>query len=252
METPTTANQIADKSSSSHNTVDISEIVNSWIVAFESGQLGPWVKRLTSDGRLDSFKYLIHKHGIRYAGCTLDNFEITRPDVQQPIIDRLREFAKEMPERMRAGSGLVLIGTVGTGKDHLQFALMRTAIIEHGFSVEWHDGLQLQDSVRHAIHEQKEHLLRMDLADPQILAISDPIPPVGNPSDWNVSFLRDVIDRRYREGKSTWITSNVLALADLKPALSIPLVDRLGHECVVEVLQWPSYRKPAKRIGFGN
>lgn len=248
MESKDTLPTPAKNSSNCEGPRGISEIVAKWIDDIERGVVGPWVDRLGSASRLDAFRWLIKKHGILYAGCTLDSFEITRPEVQRPIIDRLRSFASDMLPRLRAGGGIVLLGPCGTGKDHLMFALMRTAIIEYGFTVEWHDGLQLQDDVRYSIREQKEHELRQSLEKPQILAISDPIPPIGNPSDWNVSFLRDVIDRRYRQCKSTWLTSNVLSLKDLNPSLSVPLVDRIGDESLVEVLQWPSHRKPAWKV----
>lgn len=237
-----------EKSSGSQDVEpNITDIVAAWMDRLEQGLLSHWNSRLDPCGRLDVFKRLIRNHGYRYARCTLDGFEITRPADQKPIINRLRRFAADMEPILRDGGGLILLGPEGTGKDHLHFALMRTAILDYGFTVEWHDGPQLQSDMRKAIGAGKEPEIRSDLAKPQILVISDILPPAGDLSDWNIGILRDVIDRRYRDCKSTWLSANVLHIDDLEPKLTEPLVARLRDSSIVEVLQWPSHRQLAVR-----
>lgn len=157
----------------------------------------------------------------------------------------LTELQDEMPTAFRNGGGLILYGPQGTGKDHLQFAMLRHAIIECGFSAAWRDGLRLQDEIRRAIGDGREPELRDELREPHILAISDPLPPIGELNQWNLSFLRDVIDRRYQDLKSTWVTFNGTAIEDLKPILTAPLAARLIDSSIVLHCNWPSHRKEA-------
>lgn len=210
-------------------------------------QLGTWERRLEAPERFDEFKQLVRDRGERYAGCTLQGYELHNEAKQRPVVDALVAFGKAMPEQLQAGGGLILYGPEGTGKDHLQFAMLRAAIVHHGFTATWRDGLRMQSEYFAAIKTNDTDKLLKQLATPQILAISDPLPPAGELKDWSIGFLRDVVDRRYQARKSTWLTLNVADLRrQLIDSLTAPLAARLLDKALCLHCEWPSYRKERK------
>lgn len=211
----------------------------------ESGKRLQWSNRLTEPEAFACFKELISDRGARYANCTLETFVISWKS-QEEVLTRLNDLVDNRMEEFRHGGGLILYGPEGTGKDHLQFAVMRFAVEELLLSVKWLDGMRLQDQIRHAIGQNREHELRKELREPQILAISDPIPPVDGLNQWNLSFFRDVIDRRYQDRRSTWVTFNGSSLEDLEAVLLPPLTARLIESSVVLHCNWPSFRKQGR------
>src|SRR5262245_3453215 len=75
--------------------------------------------------------------GPRYAPerASLAMFRVYHP-AQGAVLDRLRRLADCLAELAAAGSGLVFLGTVGTGKDHLLAAMLYQAA-RQGLSCRW-------------------------------------------------------------------------------------------------------------------
>jgi DNA replication protein DnaC len=204
-----------------------------------------WQDRLGDGERDECLRRLCSELGNRYAAATLKNYECYHGN-QTAVVDRLVAFGKQMPKVLSDGGGLLLFGPPGTGKDHLIAALLKIAIVGHRLNVAWFDGQELFERARHAIRREKEHELRLELSKPHILAISDPQPPRGELSDYQVALIRDVIDRRYRRTLSTWLTTNVDKADDANHLLTEPVMQRL-RECSGKVFcDWPSYRERRK------
>jgi len=184
---------------------------------------------------------LMAQVGLRYAEAKLSNYRIY-DQRQETAVSRLRDFAQHMPERMRDGSGLLLYGSPGTGKDHLLAALMLGAIRSYGFKVVFRDGMALFAEARKAINDHAEDELRRKLCEPHILALSDPLPPVGVLTDYQSAFIRDIIDKRYRSMLPTWITTNVDRSEDLKAKLTLPVYERVIQNSLTVFCDWESYR----------
>ncbi len=99
---------------------------------------------------------------------------------------------------VRDGRGIVLLGAVGTGKDHLLAAMLYRAV-HAGFACRWLSGQEFYGDLRDRMDSGKAEEQRFrELQTPDVLAISDPIPPVGSPTAWNVAQLYRLLDRRYR------------------------------------------------------
>jgi len=148
-----------------------------------------------------------------------------------------------MPERLRQGGGLILHGRPGTGKDHLAAACMYWAILKCGWRVEWRDGNLLSMDLRNLVRNQEgEAKIFNQLTRSQILVISDPIPPKGETSQFITDFLQRVVDRRYREERSTWATINVHSGSEAEDRLASPIVDRLRHNSLSLQCEWQSWR----------
>lgn len=107
-------------------------------------------------------------------------------------------------------------------------------------------GLELFELARRLIRvDGDETTFVRDFVRPKILIVSDPVPPKGDASQYNADVLMRIVDRRYRESKSTWFTLNVLDGEEAERRLASPIVDRVRHGSLCLECNWPSYRTPA-------
>ena len=206
-------------------------------------QLDPWAKRLEVKARPERYRQIVTQLGPRYARCTLDGYSIY-DNAQRTVMEQLRDIEANMPDRLCDGSGIVLYGKPGTGKDHLLVALMYTAIIRYGFTAKWEHGPSMMASIRDRMFRDNcpESEIVGEFQSPQILVISDPIPPKGDASQHTASVLQRIIDYRYRHLLSTWVSINVSSGAEASKRLSSPTVDRLRHNSLALTCNWESYR----------
>lgn len=187
--------------------------------------------------------------GTRYADCTVAGFELAEdPEVlarQQRVVLSLQDYGDSIAENIRAGRGLVLFGPVGTGKDHLLVGLMRLACRE-GFTVRWINGMDLYGEMRDSIDKnQTEYAAMRPWVSPDVLVISDPIPPWGPLTPFQSQFLFRVLDHRYRNRRPVWVTANFKSRKDAGEKLGDQLVDRLADGAVTLFCDWPSHRRTA-------
>lgn len=193
--------------------------------------------------------------GIRYHGCRLENFEVgecSRPETmtdnvdtakdrrhiqnRRTVVARLEKFAAQ------SCRNLILIGPEGVGKDHLLTSVCRTAIIDHDRSVRWVNGLDLAAMFRDAITARRPERAVIDLfIRCDILAISDPVPPHCDASEYHLTNLYRIIDLRYRNERLTWITMN--AAKSAKDRLPAAIRGRLRDDAIVLNCDWESYRE---------
>lgn len=186
--------------------------------------------------------------GRRYAECTLGNFEQTDPR-QKPVVEAVGEYDAKMPGHVEAGTNLLFIGPPGTGKDHLMVALIRTAILRHGGTVEWINGMDWFGRIRDAMTDgERERDVLRELIEPDVLALSDPVPPLGDLTDFQRIMLYRAIDGRYRNRRPTWITANVAGKDDASARLGPQTYDRLRDGGIILWCNWASYRKAMETV----
>lgn len=190
---------------------------------------------------------LVGRIGERYAECKLRTFVFSEDasvrSKQSKVIESLREYGTDMPESIARGQGLVLYGPAGTGKDHLLSAMMAKACW-HNLAVEWRNGMDLYADRRDAIsRETPERDLIRDLTVPDVLAISDPIPPWGTLTEGQAEFLFRVVDARYRRRKPIWVTANFAEGKEAESRIGSQVVDRLRDGALALHCNWPSYRR---------
>lgn len=187
--------------------------------------------------------------GGRYHDCKFSGFEFygttEEQSRQKGVIDSCRQMADNFAN-LDSNSGLVLFGPPGTGKDHILAAMLRAACMS-GRSVKWLNGLDFFGDMRDRMDkESPESEIIKDLSKPDILAISDPLPPWGPLTAFQAQTLFRVIDRRYRQEKPIWVTVNVAGGHEASERIGAAVVDRLKERSLSVFCNWPSYRARQK------
>lgn len=209
-----------------------------------------WQRQRASERRAELaglWSAVVRSAGKRYANCRLDNFEADS-EAQTAALAALRGYAGQMPDRVKAGQGLLLFGTSGTGKDHLLIGLAYEAIYRHGYRVARVSGPELFRSVRDTFDGRASEASAIGVyQSAPILILSDPVPPRGSLTDWQASLLYDVVDARYADARPTWCSINVATAREANERLTPAIVDRLRDGALVIRCDWPSWRK-AKEV----
>jgi DNA replication protein DnaC len=186
--------------------------------------------------------------GKRYQACGFDNFVVSCPEQRQALW-LCRTYANDVDTHVETGNSLLLFGKIGTGKDHLAYAVARYAIYR-GYSARWIRGLRWFSQMRDNIDAQTSELLTLNkLILPAILVLSDPLPPNGDLTAYQLSNLLQVIDSRYCERRPTVITVNLRNPADGQELFGPQVWDRLTHGATIVWCQWPSYRQQQSTSG---
>jgi DNA replication protein DnaC len=217
-------------------------------------------ERVIHEGKQSSWKAFIEQRGSRYAECAIRNYEVTCP-AQEVVVEALREYCRNIKERIAAGVNVLLLGPAGTGKDHLTVALARAAIsecggekdsyngerggIRLGFNIEWTSGPGLFSALR-ATFDRKgggaDRILK-GLSTAKVLYLSDLMPPSGKLTDFQEETAYEVIDNRYNRRLPTWLTLNVASRSEMEAGLGSAIVERLIDGALILQCNWPSYRK---------
>lgn len=195
-----------------------------------------------SYARWDRWSGLVRERGERYANCRLATFA-TEHESQRSAVELLTDYCREVSDRIAGGEGLILFGPKGTGKDHLIMAIARVAILA-GKHIVWQNGMDLFGDIRDAIDKgDAERALVRRLVVPDVLYISDPLPPFGNLTEFQASMMFRILDGRYSRRKPTWATVNVSSGAELDTRMGAQNGDRMRDGAIAIFCDWPSYRK---------
>ena len=87
-----------------------------------------------------------------------------------------------------------------------------------------------------------------ELARPDVLCLSDPLPPVGALTQFQATMLYRLVDARYSRGVPTICTVNVADDAEADERMGVPTWDRLCHGAWKLHCAWPTYRRPAREV----
>lgn len=192
---------------------------------------------------------LCEKAGSRYANCGFKNFEC-RTNAQQAARDACLEYARTLIEQIADCRNLLLYGPVGTGKDHLAFAIGAAACLHHGKATGWINGQDWFGELRDGMGDNgdAERIVLLRLCGPDLLVISDPLPPYGPLTQHQGTMLYRLINGRYRVGKPTVVTVNVANDDEADARLGAATWDRMRDRAWLIHCNWPSFRKPARSV----
>lgn len=204
-----------------------------------------------ASSRAEFWKRMCNKIGSRYSKCEFEKWQFhgtaDERDRQAKAVQQVQRYFDNLPEHFKAGEGLLLHGPPGTGKDFLMAALMRKAVLTRGLQVDWCNGVEMFGSIRDAMDtETTERTVLQQWVTPPILAISDPIPPWGNLTEFQASMLFRIIDRRYRLQRPTWVTLNVENRTESEDRMGIQVVSRLGDGAALVRCEWQDFRRRAR------
>jgi len=189
--------------------------------------------------RMDAFRKAV---GSRYKHCSLDNFCCDHAG-QREVVELLRGYIAAWEDHRRHGRGIMAIGGVGGGKDHLLVATAREIIQEHGVAVRWVSGPQLFSAARVHMGRDEAGWLS-DYFYPPVLILSDPLPPLGGLTDHQAATVQLIVDERYRNRRPTWVTLNCKDSSEADKRMGASIVDRLTADALIVKCDWPSYRRP--------
>lgn len=175
------------------------------------------------------------------------DYEVTTPQ-QRAALATCRAFAEDFEQHYRAGTGLILAGTKGTGKGHL------SASIQMALLANWRTQyltardliLAVRDTWAPGAAMTERQALQLFGDRVQLLVIDEIGASYG--SDGERQVLNDVIDARYRNCRPTILCTN-LNQAGMAEAIGDRAFDRLLESCKWVSMAWDSYRQKARNRG---
>lgn len=188
-----------------------------------------------------------------YAHCSLENFQIVSDDEhfhqKSETLQACKAYVRDFRSNLKAGICMTLLGTVGTGKNHLA-AGMINALMKNGFSCALATGYEIArtqhdadfspEDIKANFQAKFRHFERCDL-----LVIDEIQQQL---SEREALILRSLINARYSNNKPVLMLGNgtvkevMGSLGVHAPALLDRMRDRGGK--IIE-MRWPSYRKVA-------
>ncbi len=193
---------------------------------------------------------ILARVGRRYAAAGFNAY-IASDELQNRVVETLRDYANRWEENQVLGQGLFFYGPRGTGKDHLAIATIGNILRRFDVKCEWVDGQEFYASMRDKIAGdglEADAIRRFTAAD--LFILSDPLH--ANPKEtltrFEISALWRIIDRRYRDLRPTWVTVNVANFVEASERLSPQIADRLIDGAKALHCDWKSYRKPSEVV----
>jgi DNA replication protein DnaC len=162
----------------------------------------------------------------RYRGVSFDRAPVT--ELPSPIVRPVRDFVRNIDDRIRAGRGLWIFGDVGTGKTTLAMLASKEAL-KRGYSVAIYSVPRLLADIRDTYDARMGALSYADffaqLVSVDLLHLDD----LGaeKQTEWVLEQLYSLVNERYEQERSVLVTSNVTEASELEQQIGRRTVSRL-------------------------
>ena len=160
----------------------------------------------------------------RYEHVAFDRSPVV--DMPEPVVRMVKQYVRNIEQRLDDGRGIRFVGAVGTGKTTLAMLVSRAAI-DAGRSVAIYSVPRLLSVIRETMWNEGGHLELIDnLTKVDLLHLDD----LGaeNSSDWVLEQLYAIVNQRYEDERALVITTN---LQDDE------LSEQIGHRTVSRIIE---------------
>ena len=182
--------------------------------------------------------------GTNMSGWSFDNDDRQRPELS----DACRKYADQFAAYQAQGRGLLLYGSVGTGKTYLA-ACIANSVIDRGYIVRMTNFAEVANQMQ-STWEKQEYI--DDLCGYDLLIIDD----LGaeRKSEYMQEMVFNIIDARYRAGGPVIITTNLTPEELVKPGNIgySRIYDRIMERCLAIKVEGPSRRRKAARESWDD
>lgn len=186
---------------------------------------------------------LLGRSGIpqRFVGRTFDGYAATEQG-QRMALNVCRAYADRWPEKMAAGTSLVLTGSPGTGKTHLACAIGSHVVESHMGSVLFATVSAMLRAIKETYRkdsQRSEQDVIDRLIEPDLLIVDEVGVQVGSEHEKLLMF--EVLNGRYQDMRPTILISN-LSVDELEAFLGHRVMDRYRECGAVLAFDWASHR----------
>lgn len=160
-----------------------------------------------------------------------------------------KRYVENFEEMFSKGQGLLFWGSVGTGKSYTAAAIANE-LLERMQPVIMTSFIKLLDEMGSFENDNGEYIARLNRA--KLLVIDDLGAERG--TDFSLEKVYDVIDSRYRSGKSVILTTN-MEISQMKSCNDIRynrIYDRIFEMCYPVKVEGMSWRKKGAAVRFAK
>ncbi|MGJ8518048.1 ATP-binding protein [Carnimonas bestiolae] len=182
----------------------------------------------------------------RFAGKDFDSF-VAKTELQSHHVELCKAYAAEFSKHAKAGTGLLMMGSPGTGKTHLAVATLQQVIRDHRVRGLYTTAARMFRRIKSTYDRDSGETESqvIDIYSQVGLLVIDEI-GFGFGSDTEMNYLFDILNYRYEQCLPTIIISNRKP-GELSGWLGDRVVDRLRECCKAMVFDWESERRELGR-----
>lgn len=194
----------------------------------------------------ERIEYLLGQANIpaRFVDRNFANYKASTPS-QISALEIVKAYAEGFEGHYKAGTGLVLSGSPGTGKSHLAGAVLQHIMPEHcGLYTTCMSVIRAVRGTWRKDSELSETEVLRTYCNVPLLVLDEIGVQYG--TDGEQTILFDVLDRRYREMRPTILLTNQSAKG-FKEFIGERSFDRLVETSRWVPFDWDSYRATARK-----
>lgn len=175
----------------------------------------------------------------RFQRCSFENYKVSNPN-QKEVKEVMQEFAENFHQHLDAGTPVLLLGGVGTGKTHLASAIANHIAID-GYDTIFRSVSGIIRSIRDSWGKSGEESKLIEIYKTVDLLIIDEVGVQnGTPNERNILF--DIINARYEDVMPTIMITNC-KFDKFTEQVGLRIASRIQHNGTYIPFDWEDYRQ---------